>query len=296
MKYTNKYKLPEYVKKWLLHDEYDYEEGVISATSLLKPTRMIILEMKNRHKLTLDISELLALRRGTAIHDSIEKVGLGENFRQEERVYVECLGKKLSGKFDILQLHDDGTATLIDVKTTSVWSFIFKSRNNDYMKQLSIYRWLLASNAYPTVTGAKIWYHFTDWQKSKAKVDSSYPSLPIAIRDLPLLSLDLTEEMVKNKIKELEINYAKAQDDLPFCTDDELWKEQDKFAVMKRGRKTACKLLDSEIAAKGYINNQGKEGLFYIEKREGKTHRCDYCNVKEICNQRKEILTKEKLK
>lgn len=39
MKYTNKHNFPDFVVQWLEHDEYDYDENTISATTLMKPAR-----------------------------------------------------------------------------------------------------------------------------------------------------------------------------------------------------------------------------------------------------------------
>ena len=40
MNYTNKYDLDPIVCKWLEADDYDYIPGVLSATTLMRPTRI----------------------------------------------------------------------------------------------------------------------------------------------------------------------------------------------------------------------------------------------------------------
>ena len=64
---------------WLAHDEYTSgsEEhpgkDVISATSLLKGTRQLILSNRvSPVDRQVDVSEMIALRLGHAIHDSVE--------------------------------------------------------------------------------------------------------------------------------------------------------------------------------------------------------------------------------
>jgi len=86
MIYTNTHNLPDYVKSWLINDTYDYEENVISATTLLKPTRQIILEMRHRDEIVQDVSELIASKFGTALHLSFEKVNI-PNVMHEKRLY-----------------------------------------------------------------------------------------------------------------------------------------------------------------------------------------------------------------
>ena len=61
---------------WLLHDEYDYidKDNYISVTSLMKPTRMIILGSRvSSGDRQIDVSDFIASALGKSIHDSIEK-------------------------------------------------------------------------------------------------------------------------------------------------------------------------------------------------------------------------------
>ena len=76
MQITNNHEISLPMAVWLLHDEYDYirEENYISATSLLRSTKQIILSKRvpseNREA---DVTDFLAARFGHAVHDSIEK-------------------------------------------------------------------------------------------------------------------------------------------------------------------------------------------------------------------------------
>ncbi|UKI34093.1 MAG: hypothetical protein L6W00_12240 [Lentisphaeria bacterium] len=75
MKFTNKFNLPRHICDWLAFDEYDYNPDTISATTLIGPARAWALKRLNADNLTMDYSDLLAVRYGTAIHDSLEKGG-----------------------------------------------------------------------------------------------------------------------------------------------------------------------------------------------------------------------------
>ena len=76
MQITNNHEISLPMAVWLLHDEYYYirEENYISATSLLRSTKQIILSKRvpseNREA---DVTDFLAARFGHAVHDSIEK-------------------------------------------------------------------------------------------------------------------------------------------------------------------------------------------------------------------------------
>jgi len=75
-KYTNKDNISLPLAVWLMHDSYDYDqrENVISATSLLKPTRALTLIQQNRGlDKTVDIMNLVSARMGSAIHAIAEE-------------------------------------------------------------------------------------------------------------------------------------------------------------------------------------------------------------------------------
>ena len=81
---TNDHNLSLLMAVWLLHDNYDYndEPNYISATSLLRPIKQIILA---KHVLSeekvMDVSERISATLGNAVHDSIESVWRDPNQR-----------------------------------------------------------------------------------------------------------------------------------------------------------------------------------------------------------------------
>jgi len=243
MKYTNIHELPEPVRLWLELDEYDWHEGIFSATRIMKPTRMVVLEKRHEDELEVDISDLIAQRYGHAIHDSFEKVII-PNAVQEHRFFTEIEGYKLSGMPDILTYEGEGTI-IWDIKSTSVWTYIYKSRLEDYVKQVSIYRWLVMKNVDKSVSrDAKIIYIFTDWSRSKAKKGGDYPPLRIVVEDIRLMSTEDTETYILGRLELIHHHIDNPDVELPPCTRDELWQGDDKWAVMKKGRKSAVKVFD----------------------------------------------------
>ena len=277
IKYTNEFNLPERIFRWLIADEYDYQPGTISATTLIAPARAWALKQRHPDDLTVDCSTLIASRYGTAIHDSLEKVGVFNNGDfVEQRFFAEFMGFTICGKMDAVicgVIHDN--------KSTSVWKFVH-GEFDDYVKQLSIYRWLLYKNAIPTADHAFIDFFFTDWKKSDAAKGGNYPPLRYQEQRIELMSIDDTEAYIADRLYE----FAFAQSCLPECTPEELWQTDNKWAVYKGNSKLrAFRLCDSAEEAGIAAAECGGT----VEARPGKVKRCAYCIVSQFCDQYKRM-------
>lgn len=290
MKYTNKHDLPEIVRLWLTHDEYDHHKGVYSATTLLKPTRMVVLENIHEDELETDITDVIASRYGTALHESFEKVEM-PGVIQEKRLFAEFEGNKLSGKPDMMRGVDNlkhaHVFKMVDIKSTSVWTYIYGSRDEDHRIQLSIYRWLAKQNGYRMIHEGEIIYLFTDWSKSRAKQGGEYPPIRVMVKDVELMSTEEVELFIRVRLGEIH-HYLDNPSQLPPCTREELWQGDDKWAVMKQNRKSAVKVWDIEDDASNHVVELG-EGIHWIEHRPAKANRCNYCLVTRWCEQFKEL-------
>lgn len=290
---TNKLGLPEYLVDWLNHDSYDHNkaENTISATGLMKPVKISILTARHKEKLEIDVSELIASRMGTAIHDSIERIST-PNFSKEQRITrvlrVKEIDFTVTGKYDVLQKNGDGTVTIRDIKTTSVWAYIFGGKDEDYRIQLSIYRWLLSQTEEVTSI-AFIDFFFTDWQSMKAKTEANYPSQRLkAGYKVDLLSLEDTEKYIVERLT-MFLDFRDVEDDdLPDCTPKELWAGVDTWALVKIGNKRATKICDSLADAEAYKNLHSSD--LTIRLRPGKVKRCGYCPVHNHCSQHKRLV------
>lgn len=273
MKFTNKYNLPKHICDWLAYDEYDYDSNTISATTLIGPARAWALKRLNADKLTMDYSDLLAVRYGTAIHDSLEKVGVyGEGDFKERRFYAELMGFQISGKMDALL-----GGVIRDNKSTSVWKIVHKEFD-DYVKQLSIYRWLLHKNGIEAAQFAFIDFFFTDWKKSDAVKGNGYPPLRYQEQRIELWPLDKTEAYIVERLEE----FAFALGSLPLCLPEELWQTPTTWAVYrKEGQARAFRVVNSEEEANSIAAEIG--GM--VAKRPGMAKRCGYCTAAPFCEQ-----------
>lgn len=290
MKYTNEHGLDPIVCAWLEADDYDRIEGVYSATQLMKAVRMVVLEKRHADELEIDISDLIASRYGTSLHDSFEKIDI-PNAIQEERFFTELNGEKISGKPDIIQI-DGKTFVIWDIKSTSVWTYIYKSREEDYRIQLSIYRWLAIKGKSENVltnipekasTKGKTIYLFTDWSKSKAKQGGNYPPIRIVVEDIELMDEADTEQYILSRLELFNAHMDTLEPDLPACTEDELWTN---YIIRKEGRKSDVKKFNNREEAAEFLANMDDKHYLQL-----KHNRCDYCVVTQFCSQYKQLLS-----
>jgi hypothetical protein len=93
-----------------------------------------------------------------------------------------------------------------------------------------------------------------------------------------MLEADLTQ-----KIDQILSYDLLADDDIPPCSKEERWEKGEKWAVMKNGRKSAIRLLDSEAEARDMAEGLGKD--HYVAYRPGISVKCeDYCSACEYCS------------
>lgn len=315
MKITNHHKISLPLAVWLLHDEYDYinEPNYISATSLLRSTKQIILSKRvEASDMEMDISEKIAASFGTAVHDSVEKAWrlragflmqklgypkdlcdkivvnpkegeLQENsipIYFERRAIKEIAGYNVGGKFDTVM---DGR--LFDYKTTSTYSYTAGSKDDDYQMQGSIYRWL--NPELITDDFIYIQFVFTDWQKFMVREDTNYPKLKLLEHPVPLLSLEKTEEFITHKIKEIDRLKDKPESELPECTDKELWRSEPQYKYYSDPTKTdgrSTRNFDTHSEANAFLAEKGK-GI--VKVIPGEVKACNYCAAYSVCQQRK---------
>ena len=321
MRLTNTYGISLPLAVWLLADDYDYinEPNYISATSLLKSTRQLILAQRvAAEDRELDISTFLPSRFGHAIHDSIDrawqthgqaamkKLGYPEKVYRniivnpseeqlaanpdlipvwiEQRTIKEVTvnGKiyKIGGKFDmVLQ------GRLFDTKTTSVYSYLLGSKDNDYGLQGGIYRWL---NPELIIDDhIFIQFIFTDWQKAQAKSNPNYPQTKALEYPVEMPSIEEIERYIVGKISEIEKYKDAPDEEIPQCSDKELWRGQTVYKYYADPNKTggrSTRNFDDKAEAHAFMASKGGKGVVIAVPGEVKA--CDYCPAFTICKQK----------
>lgn len=320
MKITNEHDVSLALAVWLLYDEYDYVDNpkYLSATTLLKPLKQIV--MKHRVDFSnesIDVMDFAQASMGTGLHDSIEKAWklghksalkkLGypdrvvnavvinptkEDFDKNPDlipVYIERRGTKnlkgwlIGGKFDIVT-----EGLLQDFKSTSTYSWVAGSRDDEHKMQGSIYRWI--HNDVITEDVIRINYIFTDFVKYMAANNPKYPARRIMHKDIPLLSYERTEAWLNEKLQLIEKYWDAPESEIPECTDEELWRTEPQFKYFSDPAKVdvpgarSTKNFDDMISARKFMAEKGGKGA--IKVVEGQVKRCEYCAVAPICKQR----------
>ena len=255
------------------------KEGSYSATTLLKGIREILLEKRHWQDIEIDVSDNIWALFGTAVHSVLENQKTSEF--KEELFSAEVSKSKVTGRADSYCLENE---ILTDYKTASTWKVRFADFS-DWKKQGLIYAWLMRENGL-TVKKCRFIALLKDHSKTQAKREQDYPQSPVYVYEFDVTEKELeeTEKLILEKIASIEKNIGIQDDDLPECTAEERWATQDKFAVMKEGRKTAVRVFDTKDEAEEKLAELDKK--HYIEYRKGESKKCaDYCYASAFCNQ-----------
>ena len=322
MKITNSFGVDLPLAVWLLQDGYNSgadkapEGELISVTTIMRPTKQLILQRQVDYAQTeMDVSEMVARRVGHSLHDSIERAWTEGNWQQAMRalhypqrvidtikinpnpedlkdddipIYLEKRGFKqfqglvITGQMDFLIGN-----SYRDFKTTSTFAWTSTNKDDDYILQGSLYRWIMPDFIKNDVM--RIEFVFTDWLKYRAKMDPKYPQAKVGHREFPLMSLADTEQWVVDKIAHIKGQVGLTQDDMEPCTDKQLWRADDTYKYYSKpetakagGRCT--KRFASKTDAELHCQTKGK-GVVVTDHGEVKA--CTYCPAFPVCKQRK---------
>ena len=324
IRYTNNNNIPLPLAVYLATDHYDYDPTAISATSLLKPVRQIVLKPRvPQTEQLIDVDSLIQSSLGTSIHNGIEhawttnyaramrelghdqdlidRVIINPNpelvtddqvpIYMEQRHYrmIEIGGQKykISGKMDFI-----ANGILHDFKSTSAFTYKHSNKDEDYRLQGSIYRWL----APEIITGdyIRIHYIFMDWAKYKLLSEKNYPPKRMHSVKLSLLSLEETEEFIRQKLTQIIEQQTLPEQEITFCNDRELWRSEDTFKYYKNPenagvpgkRSTANFTTMAEAHAR--LEKDGNVGQILTVK--GQVKACKYCPCISVCSQKDQYL------
>lgn len=323
-RYANVSEVPLALAVFLATDHYDHDQDphTISATALLKPLRQIILPGRiPEGEGLVNLADMMSSRMGTAIHDGIERawmhnhqeamqaIGLPQRVIEKVRInptdeqlqdlaadgvesipiYLEQrltrqLGKwKITGKFDFI-----GEGRVQDFKTTSVFTYKNQTGSDKYPLQGSIYRWLDPKKIHQDQMD--IHYIFTDWKGAMVKSDPSYPPRRFHKQSFNLLSLNETEAFIRKKLALIEQYWDAPEQDIPHCSDDELWRSEPQFKYYKNPEKTArsTKNFDTMQDAMIRLSEDGNVGI--VKEVPGQVTACKYCPAFAACTQKDQLI------
>lgn len=325
MSITNVTNVPLSLLPWLLIDDYDHNPDpmTISATTLLKPIRSVILSQRMPQSENTDVSNQIASSIGTAVHNDIERSWKSDKLKaalmslgypekitdaiminppdgmvlpngaipifMEQRQYRKLGDYTISGKYDIVL-----EGAVRDYKTTKAYTWMKQTNTDSYRQQGSIYRWLnpgiiIDDHMY-------IDYIFTDWTAVKAMQDKQFPQSQILSQRLPLMSLPETESFIAQKLRELTGYWDKPQEDLPLCSPEELWQRPTVFKYFKNPAKMARSTKNFTNFAEAQQRKIDDGNVGKIATIPGEVKRCLYCDAVTTCTQASRLVSEGLLK
>jgi hypothetical protein len=306
MAYTNERNIPLSVAIWLAREMYDRDPSYISGSELERSNRQIVLSRRTTQDI--DLSQLVAARLGNAINDAIDAAwksdrlmeyvrlaGFNPLFEyevnpvipdpQKSAVYIQkryeepFMGRVLSGAPDMIF-----NRRLFDYKSTAVFLYQ-KKKPEDYLWQLTTYRYL--ARDYIDDNVATIQFILKDWSRARAK-DPNYPQTPCPTMLVPVGTVEECRQRLERRITEIETLMSAEDEEIPYCTDEELWRDPDRFAYYKNPSapptSRATRVFDTLLEAQAYQATQA--GIGRIDVRKGEPRACDYCPASTICQQR----------
>ena len=285
MKITNKFNVPETLVALATRDYYTKGKSDYSVTEIISPPRIQRLRRKHFEEIEQDVSDMLWMLLGTALHVVAERSEvLGHT--NEERLSAGINGIILSGAID-LQKDDEDGVTITDYKFTSAWALM--NDKPEWEQQQNIYKYLVERVKKKPVKGLKICALIRDWSRRDAQNKSDYPQAPIQVIDIPMWTFDRTEAFIKERVEMHRDSKVSADwgDELPLCSEEERWVRPTTYAVKKDGRKTAIRVFDTQDEADALLKEMPEKDKGFIEIRKGEAVRCtgNFCGVSQWCNQ-----------
>jgi hypothetical protein len=314
-RYTHVQDVPLALGVFLASDFYDHNDDplVISTTTLLKTPRQIILPgrlppSEGMHVL----ADMMSNRLGAAIHDGIERswktnhvtamAQMGYPSKVIDRIlinpdpaqltadsipiYLEQrlhrqLGRwTVTGKFDFI-----GEGIVQDFKSTSVWAYQNQVNANKQILQGSIYRWLDPVRI--TSDHMEIHHIFMDWRAAQAKASpSSYPDRRFKSQSFSLLSLGETEHYISTKIKLIDQLWDAPEDELPLCSDEDLWRSKASYKYYADPLKTKRSTKNFPDKQEAYFRLSQDGGSGIVKEVPGQVRACHYCQAFALCSQK----------
>ena len=317
-RYANVSEVPLALAVFLASDYYDYNDDpfTISATTLLKPLRQIILASRVPPGEGLpNLADMMNNRMGAAIHDGIEKswktnykaamkaLGYPDAVINRIRinpeldeldgdvipVYLEQRLKRQIGKWTVTGKFDFiAEGTVEDFKSTSTFTYKKQVNADKYTQQGSIYRWLDPKKI--TSDQMNIHYIFTDWKPAFVKTDPTYPPKRFHKQSFPLMSLAETENFIRRKIALIEQYWDADEDDIPQCGDEDLWRSEPVFKYYKNPEKTARSTKNFDTRAEAMIRMAEDGNVGVVKEVPGQVTACKYCPAFVACSQKDQLI------
>jgi len=289
MKITNRHNIPAPIVRAIEDEQYDSQGSDATATSLINPPQIKLLEEKHWNELEVDAVDCLASLDGTIAHSILEHYAQPPDELPEERFFAEIDGWKVSGQADLIERK---TACLSDYKKTSAWSVVYGKK--EWEEQLNILDYLARANG-EHIEHLQIVAWYKDWKRNESARSGDYPNEPLQVLPIKKWTKEEQEQFVMDCVAD---HQDSRENGARPCTEGEKWQKPAKWALMKEGKKSAEAVEDTMEALFTRMDKKGihytEEGEpptpYYIDHRPGEAVRCaSYCTpgVNGVCPQKK---------
>lgn len=318
-RYSNVSGVPTALGVFLASDDYDYDDTpkTISATTLMKPIRQIILPSRLPSDVGLvDLASMLRNRIGSAVHTAIERSWLEGRYAKamqamgipdrainlikvnpqpedlnedsipvyiERRASKQVNGWNVTGKFDIVF---DGRVE--DFKTASVLSYMKQQNASKQAWQGSLYRWLNPLIVHePQI---RIHHIFLDWKPGMRGSSPDYPSQGFVTQTIDLHSVEDTQRFVEHKIHLIEKYWNEHESAIPECNDEELWRSEPVYKYYKNPLKTQRSTKNFETMHEAQLRRIEDGSVGIVREIPGQVMACKFCNAFDACTQKDRLI------
>lgn len=300
MKVTNKENLPQPIVD-AISNEYTTTLDRYSITTIEKGVREVLLTRRHEKELEMDASDGMWSLLGQLMHKVLEEAQEEANQLKEEFIMIPIPYYKrkgflpygvapekddvvervitISGRFD---LYDGTEKEITDYKLTSCWSYVFGGKP-EWRKQLSGYGWMMRTLGFPVTKGQNV-IVYRDWSRSASLRNADYPRHACQVFKYEFNDKEFVEAY-NNVIEKFTaiLKYENTPDDeLPICSEEERWAKKTTYAVMKNGRKSALRVLNTDKEAVAYMAEKGGDEVVI---RIGESTKCkSYCSCNHFCS------------
>lgn len=294
-----------------------------SVTTLKRSPREKALYDRHSSKLWLDPIGNYGAMHGRVVHEILQKYpddGDIVEKRIGQIVWVDGIPIYIHGQADRI---DAAKNLLQDWKETSTFA-ILKGARPAFAAQLNVLRWLWEGETGEGFQGLQNIFLLKDWRHKEVekKKDKGYPQEPVVIMDQPFWDEGETQDYIKERVRAHLAVLHTPDDELPLCTPEERWKDDDEYGVVKleadgTPQKVRKAVLLTEKEAKDWGTQWSKEQYnkavakavaknaalkkpkpdsevkipeapkFIVQLKKGQSVFCSYCSISAFCSQRR---------
>jgi len=284
----------------------ELEAGEFSVTQLIKDATAVILGIRHRNEITLDVQDLGSRTRGTDQHQALEEDAIALGYLVEQELSYDFrladVAFKMYGKLDFYRTAD---STLIDYKTCKEATFKKNASGEDdeWKRQLTLYYALMElinPHWYFGVDRMLIQAELFDisivGNAKKGESTDNYRVLEFSIPTEEERAKELA--LAFDKVREIVALSKLKDEELPICSEkyryaSSTWKIYKGTKDNHNAKAVAghASYTSYDDAKAGFDKAGFTEKTHCIDKVGGESIKCEhYCDVKDFCPHYKKMM------